>query len=242
MEISLRNRAHAGRALAGMLSHFNRSPHAMVMAVPLGGLPVAVEIARALHLPLDVCVARKLWVPSNPDLAMGAVASGGVLVLNAGIVQDSGVPRGFLEREVALEREEVEIRERVYRRGLPQPDLAGKTVIVADDGVVTGATMDAVIRALQQRHAQEIVIATGVISQAAARRFLRNIEVYSALRPEHVSTVSECYEEFPRISNAEALELLRAANEAAPASDAPGGFDSNKIPTPPHTEASPGHS
>lgn len=238
----LQDRRHAGQILAAKLRELDHAADAIVMALPRGGVPVAFEIARALHLPLDVCVVRKLGVPANPELAMGAVASGGVLVLNRDIIEDYGIPQGAIDREIAFEREEVEIREREYRAQRAQPDLTDKTVIVVDDGIATGSTMDAAIRALKLRHASRVIVAVGVMPEAAAARLSHKAEVIAALLPRRLSSVGEWFDDFRQTTSAEVRELLRLANEAAPQRDAPAGSGSNTPPMVRSTVASPGRS
>src|SRR5438105_2324453 len=136
-----RDRREAGRHLAALLAKYANRSDIIVLALPRGGVPVAYEVARALHAPLDVFVVRKLGVPGHEELAMGAVASGGVRVINRDVVDALGVPEELIERVAARERQELERRERAYRSERPFPDLHGKTVILVDDGLATGSTM-----------------------------------------------------------------------------------------------------
>jgi predicted phosphoribosyltransferase len=145
-----RDRSEAGRRLAEKLAHYADRPDVLVLALPRGGVPVAYEVARALGAPLDVFVVRKLGVPGYEELAMGAVATGGVRVLNDNIVSGLHIPDYLIDAVANRELEELRRRERVYRGGCPPPDVRGRTVILVDDGLATGATMLAAIKALRR--------------------------------------------------------------------------------------------
>src|SRR3981189_3300656 len=145
-----RDRRDAGRVLAEKLTAYANRPDVLVLALPRGGVPVGYEVARALGAPLDVFVVRKLGVPGYEELAMGAVAPGGVLVLNDQLVERLGVPRHIIDAVAARERQELARRERLYRSGRPPLDVRGRTVILVDDGLATGATMHAAIHAARQ--------------------------------------------------------------------------------------------
>src|SRR4051812_4252124 len=153
------DRREAGRFLAGKLTEYADRPDVLVLALPRGGVPVAYEVARALHAPLDVFLVRKLGLPGREELAMGAIASGGVLVLNEDLVRSLGIPRDVLQAVIAAEREELERRERIYRGGRPPPDVRGRTVILVDDGLATGSTMRAAVAALRRQVPERIVVA-----------------------------------------------------------------------------------
>src|SRR6267378_7321502 len=144
------NRRHAGTVLASLLKHYADRPDVLVLALPRGGVPVAFEVAQALNAPLDVFVVRKLGVPGYEELAMGAVATGDIRVLNDQIVRDLRVPDYVIDRVAAEEGEELTRRERAYRGGRPPLDVHGRTVILVDDGLATGATMRAAVMALRQ--------------------------------------------------------------------------------------------
>src|SRR3979490_623282 len=153
------DRSEAGRLLAEKVGAYANRPDVLVLALPRGGVPVAYEVARALPAPLDVFVVRKLGVPGYEELAMGAVATGGVRVLNDQIVQQLNIPSYGIDAVTAKAREERARRERLYRGGRPPPDVRGRTVILVDDGLATGATMRAAVRALRQLHPARIVCA-----------------------------------------------------------------------------------
>src|SRR2546430_4881920 len=145
-----RDRVEAGRILARELLHYAGRGDVVVLALPRGGVPVGSEVAKALGAPLDVFVVRKLGVPGHRELAMGAVASGGVLVLDEGLIRSLGIGKREIEETVAAELRELERRERAYRDGRDLPELAGKTVILVDDGLATGSTMRAAARAVRE--------------------------------------------------------------------------------------------
>jgi predicted phosphoribosyltransferase len=163
-----RNRRAAGRLLAQKLAHYANRPDVLVLALPRGGVPVAYEVARALNAPLDVFLVRKLGVPGYEELAMGAVATGGVRVLNDTIVSGLGIPDYLINAVAAKELEELKRRERVYRGGRPPPDVRGRTVILVDDGLATGATMQAAIKALRQLQPARIVVEYGHLGPVVA--------------------------------------------------------------------------
>ena len=159
-----RDRREAGRRLAERLTAYANRPDVLVLALPRGGVPVAYEVARALGAPLDVFVVRKLGVPGYEELAMGAVATGGVCVLNHQLVERLGIPEQVINAVAARERQELARRERLYRGGRPPPDVRGRTVILVDDGLATGATMHAALEALRQQNPARIVVAVPVAS------------------------------------------------------------------------------
>src|SRR5216684_3701427 len=156
------DRAEAGRVLAEKLKPLAGRQDLIVLALPRGGVPVAYEVARRLGAPLDVFVVRKLGVPGYEELAMGAVATGGVRVLNDQLVRRLGIPGALIDTVASQERQELARRERLYREGRPPPDVRGRTVILVDDGLATGSTMRAAAAALRQQHPARIVIAVPV--------------------------------------------------------------------------------
>jgi predicted phosphoribosyltransferase len=159
-----RDRREAGRVLAERLAAYANRPDVLVLALPRGGVPVAYEVARALGGPFDVFVVRKLGVPGYEELAMGAIATGGVRVLNDQLVECLGIPAHMIDTIAARERQELARRERLYRGGRPPPDVRGRTVILVDDGLATGATMHAAIEALRQQKPARIVVAVPTAS------------------------------------------------------------------------------
>ena len=212
-----RDRRHAGRSLASVLQAFAESPDTIVLALPRGGVPVGYEVARLLGLPLDVFTVRKLGVPGQEELAMGAIASGGVRVLNDEVLWRLPNPEAVISQIAARELGELERREILYRGRRPPLDVAGKTVIIVDDGLATGATMRAAVVALRQKGAARIVVAVPVAPIDTFERFRFDAdEVICPLLPGDFCSVGQYYQDFSQTSAGEVSELLeRAANGAS---------------------------
>jgi putative phosphoribosyl transferase len=210
-----RDRRDAGRRLATELRQYANRPNVLVLALPRGGVPVAFEIAQALHVPLDVFVVRKLGLPWHEELAMGALASGGVRVLDQKLIRAARVSADDVERVTALERAELERRERRYRGDRPFPDVSGKTVILVDDGLATGATMQAGVAALRKENPSKIVVAVPVAAQEVCEAFGDVAdEIICAETPEHFRAVGLWYEDFSQTSDEEVHELLAQAAQS----------------------------
>jgi putative phosphoribosyl transferase len=206
------NRFEAGQVLARALEQFKDAPDALVLALPRGGVPVAFEVARTLNLPLDVFVVRKLGVPGQEELAMGAIASGGVRVLNDSIIRDLNIPESTIDRVAAREEEELRRRERAYRGDKPAPEIAGRTVILVDDGLATGSTMKAAIAALRQRGPQAIVVAVPLAPIDTCEALRRRAdEVICPSTPEPFYSVGLWYEDFEQTTDEEVTDLIRKA-------------------------------
>ncbi len=204
-----RDRRDAGRQLARSLGQYAGARNAIVLGLPRGGVPVAFEVARALSLPLDVYVVRKLSVPAHPELAMGAIGPGGVRVIQRAAADDLGVSDETLAAVEARERVELERRERLYRRGRPPLDVAGKTAILVDDGLATGATMMAAVTALRASHPARVVVAVPVSSPEACRDVAdRADEIVCARTPADFMAVGLWYEEFEQTTDEEVRALL----------------------------------
>ena len=189
MEMRFRDRIEAGRMLAEKLRAYANRPDVIVLALPRGGVPVGFEVARALKAPLDVLIVRKLGVPGQPELAMGAIASGGVRVLNEELLRYYPIPGEVIESVTEQEQKELERRERAYRGARPAPDLLGRTVILVDDGIATGTTMRSAIEALKKLRAASVVIAVPVAPESICEEFqrLKNHVVFTCLStPEDV--------------------------------------------------------
>lgn len=210
------DRSDAGRKLAATLAKFVGRPDVLVLGLPRGGVPVAFEVAQALRAPLDVFIVRKLGVPSQPELAMGAVATGGVLVLNDDVVRQLDIPRAVIDRVAAAEQLEIERRERLYREGRPTPDLAGKIVILIDDGLATGSTMRAAVRAVRQQNPARVIVAVPVAASATCEVLRRDAdEVISFATPEPFFAVGQWYRDFEQTSDEEVHALLSRATDFA---------------------------
>ena len=209
------DRAEAGRLLAHELRHLAGREGVVVLALPRGGVPVGFEVARELEAPLDVFVVRKLGLPEQPELAMGALASGGLRVLNDDVVQAAAVSRETIERVAGREEQELERRERLYRDGRPPLEVAGKTVILVDDGLATGATMLAAVRALRTRDPSEIVVAVPIAPQETCEGLRGEADdVVCARTPEPFVAIGVWYEQFRQVSDEEIRDLLNRANGA----------------------------
>jgi putative phosphoribosyl transferase len=213
------DRRDAGRQLAAKLSGFARDPGVLVLGLPRGGVPVAYEVARALHAPLDVFVVRKLGVPGHRELAMGAIASGGLRVLNADVTGGLRISPAEVESVAASELLELERQQRTYRpagsNAAPSPELAGRTIIVVDDGLATGSTMRAAIRALRQSGPKRIIVAAPVAAPETARSLQAEAEVVCLSTPADFQAVSAWYQDFSQTSDEEVRQLLESAGHAA---------------------------
>src|SRR5919109_3607932 len=211
------NRTDAGRQLAAKLTHYAGRDDVLVLALPRGGVPVGFAVAEALHAPLDVFLVRKLGVPGHEELAMGAIASGGVRVLNEEVVRLLDILPEFIHTVAAREQRILEYREHFYRGDQPAPAVQGRTVILVDDGLATGATMRAAVAAVRQQQPARIVIAVPVAASATCDE-LRAVadEVVCAATPEPFHAVGLWYEDFSATSDAEVRDLLaRAAQRQA---------------------------
>jgi predicted phosphoribosyltransferase len=210
------DRFEAGRVLASRLAEFANGEDVVVLALPRGGVPVGFEVARALHAPLDVFVVRKLGVPGHEELAMGAIASGGVRVLNRRVVETLGISAEEIERIAAEEQRELERREREYRDGRPRLDVRGRTVILVDDGLATGSSMRVAALALRKKEPARIVVAVPVGSRATCEEFESEVDItVCAVTPEPFFGVGQWYADFRQTSDEEVRELLRRAAQFA---------------------------
>jgi predicted phosphoribosyltransferase len=214
------DRHEAGRYLADAL-RIREGARVQVLALPRGGVPVAREVANALDAPLDVFIVRKLGVPGHEELAMGAIAQGGVQVLNPEVIEPLRIPVAAIERVAAAEREELARRERLYRGTEPLPELAGKTVILVDDGLATGSTMAAAVAGVRTHHPERIIVAVPVASRQAIA-MMRQVadECIAVLTPRSFGGVGEWYEDFRQTSDDEVRTLLADARKRAAGAEA----------------------
>jgi predicted phosphoribosyltransferase len=204
-----RNRTEAGRRLAEKLGVYADRPDILVLALPRGGVPVGYEVAGALGAPLDVFVVRKLGVPGYEELAMGAVATGGVRVLNDEIVRGLGISEHEIDAAAARELQELARRQRLYRGDRPSPHVAGRTVILVDDGLATGATMRAAVEALKQQQPARTVVAVPTASPDTCEALKAEADdVICAMTPEPFFAVGHWYEDFTQTTDDEVRELL----------------------------------
>ncbi|MFN7922447.1 MAG: phosphoribosyltransferase [Bryobacteraceae bacterium] len=212
----LHDRIEAGRELARKLTAYSGSKECVVVGLPRGGVPVAAEIARELRLPLDVFMVRKLGVPYQPELAMGAIASGGVRVMNPSVVSDLGISLSEIESVAATEAKELDRREKLYKPPGPSPGFRDKVVIVVDDGVATGATMSAAIAALRKHRVRKVIVAIGVAPPDTIGRLWNEAdEVVCVLEPDPLQAISLWYDEFPQVTDDEVRSALSTAHPAA---------------------------
>ena len=207
-----RDRVEAGDTLAGLLGHYAGRPDVLVLALPRGGVPVAARVAEALGAPLDVFVVRKLGVPGHEELAMGAIATGGVRVVNEQVVGRLRLGEAELQRVAEAEERELARRERSYREGRGPPDLAGQVVILVDDGLATGSTMRAAVAAARRLGPARVVVAVPTAPASTCQRLGEEAdEVVCATTPRPFRAVGYSYRSFPQTSDEEVRSLLRAA-------------------------------
>lgn len=204
-----RDRAEAGRLLAQHVAYLRDEPDLVVLGLPRGGVPVAFEVAKALRAPMDVFVVRKLGVPGHEELALGAVASGGDPVLNAGLVGDIGISDDAIAALIQSERHEIERQERLYGRKRVDAPIKEKTVVVVDDGLATGATMRAAVQAVRDRNPRRVIVAVPVASPSTCSELEDEAdEVVCPATPEPFRAVGKWYEDFDQVSDDKVRELL----------------------------------
>jgi predicted phosphoribosyltransferase len=215
------DRADAGRRLADEVARLRLERPAIVLGLPRGGVPVAAIVADRLGVPLDVLIVRKVGAPSNPEFAIGAIASGGIVVRDPGSIALLAPDPGAFERQVRLEQAELERRARTYRRGRPPPGLQGCDIVLVDDGLATGSTMLAAIRSARAAGAARVIVAAPVASvEAAALTRAEADDAVFVLVPPDLRSVGEWYEEFGQVDDGTVVQLLqRHATEGAAASD-----------------------
>lgn len=213
----LLDRKDAGRRLSLRLQAYANRTDVIVLGIPRGGVPVAFEVAKTLRAPLDVFTVRKLRAPGYHDLAMGAIAAGGTRVVNDDVVQSLGIPHFAIERTVVLEEEEIERRERIYRGGKPPLHVHGKTVILVDDGMATGSSMQVAVKALRSLGPARIVAASGVSSATACAALTQAAdECVCVLEPPDLGAIAPWYEEFEQTRDEEVCALLGGGSSSNP--------------------------
>ena len=217
------NRAEAGRELAQALRRYANRPDVLVLALPRGGVPVAYEVARALNASLDLILVRKLGVPGHEEYAMGAIATGGVRVLNTEIVRELALSEAEVERIAAAEWQELQRRERAYRDERPSPEVRDRCVILIDDGLATGATMQAAVAAIRQQGPAGVVVAVPVAPPDTVALLRDQADaVICPVTPDPFFGVGQWYEDFAQVTDAEVRDLLgrtwhnRPGPEASP--------------------------
>ena len=211
------DRHEAGRILAEALAGYAGRTDVLVVALPRGGVPVGHEVSRALRAPLDVMQVRKLGVPGQEELAMGAIASGGVRIVSDSVVEALGIPERVIATVAAAEAQELERRERIYREGRHFPEVRGRTVLLVDDGLATGSTMRAAAAALRSLGASRLVVAVPVAPRESCDAMREVVdEVICAMIPERFRAVGEWYEDFSQTTDEEVSALLRSDERGAP--------------------------
>lgn len=229
-----RDRTDAGVQLAARLAAYAHRPDVLVLGLPRGGVPVAYEVARALDAPLDVLIVRKLGVPGEAELAMGAIASGGVRVLNRDIIESLGITELTIDAVAATEQRELARRERRYRGDRPMPEVRGRTVILVDDGIATGATMRAAIAAVRQQEPARVVVATPVAAPATCDELrAEGNDVVCVRTPRAMLAIGFWYEDFPQTTDQEIQTLLDRIWHARGTPHLPGravSRDSSRVP------------
>jgi len=206
------NRLEAGKILSEQLAAYANRPDTLVLGLLRGGVPVAFSVAQALRAPLDIWLVRKLGVPGQEELAMGAIATGGVRVLNDMVIRSLGIPNDVIEAVTALEQRELQRREQLYRGVRPAPDVRGRTVILVDDGIATGATMRAAIAALRQSAPARVVVAVPVVAAPTVDVLRAEAdELVFVAAPEHFIGVGFWYEDFSQATDEEIRDLLDRA-------------------------------
>ncbi|HKY42615.1 MAG TPA: phosphoribosyltransferase [Pyrinomonadaceae bacterium] len=209
------DRREAGRVLASKLMKYKDRPNVIVLALPRGGVPVAYEVAKILNAPLDIFLVRKLGVPGHEELAMGAIATGGVRVLNDDVVEYLNIPDSVIDEITDDELRELRRRERAYRGNRPEPDVRGQTVILVDDGLATGSTIRAAAQALRQQGPNKIVVAVPVSAVQTCDEYRIGVdEIVCAVTPEPFLGVGRWYDDFSQTTDEEVHDLLGRARAA----------------------------
>jgi putative phosphoribosyl transferase len=211
--VLFRDRAEAGCILADRLRKIVRDQDVLVLALPRGGVPVGFEIARALDCDLDVCLVRKLGVPGHEEIAMGAIASGGIRVLNRSLIEHLRISEAAIEEATERENREVYRRESLYRKGLPRIRVADRTVVLVDDGLATGATMLAAVRVLAMQDPEKIVVGIPVAAPETCERFQKYVDHMLCLAtPKTFQAVGSWYGDFSQVADEEVRDLLERAS------------------------------
>ena len=212
MKTQFVNRREAGEELATKLTAYANRPDVLVLALPRGGVPVGFAVAQALHVPFDVFLVRKLGVPGHEELAMGAVASGGVRVLNPDVVEMLRIPASLIDTVADRELQEIERREQQYRARRPAVEVQGRTLILVDDGLATGATMRAAVTALRQRRPARVIVAVPTAASETCADLRTEVEeIVCAHTPEPFYAVGLWYDDFTQVGDEEVRDLLTAA-------------------------------
>ncbi|MGA7953662.1 MAG: phosphoribosyltransferase [Gloeobacterales cyanobacterium] len=217
MTTRFRNRVEAGHLLAQKLTAYAYRPDVLVLGLPRGGVPVAFEVAKALQVPMDIWLVRKLGVPTQKELAMGAIATGGVRVLNKEVVYWLGISEEVIDKVAAQEQQELERRNQVYRGNKPAPDVRNRTIILVDDGLATGSTMHAAIASLRQQQPERIVVAVPVAPPSVYKDFKSEADEIVCLQtPELFHAIGVWYVDFSQTTDQEVRDLLEQPTQGVP--------------------------
>jgi putative phosphoribosyl transferase len=210
------DRVHAGRLLAKELRNYANDPSVLVLALPRGGVLVGLPVANALAAPLDVVIVRKLGMPGQEELALGAIASGGVCVLSHELIDELGISSRVIETIVAREQRELQRREQLYRGNAPAAQVSGRTVILVDDGIATGASMKAAAAAVRHQRPGRLIVAAPVAAPRTCAELAEQVdEVVCPFRPEGLLAIGAFYEDFHQVSDEEVREALQRAAQRA---------------------------
>lgn len=210
----LHNRTAAGRLLASQLMDYANRSDVIVLGIPRGGVPVAAEIAEAIAAPLDICLVRKLGVPRNPELAMGAMGLNGAIVLDAKLVKAWKIPQKAIERTIARERQELARRDLIYRGDRPPPQVSERVAILVDDGIATGATFSVALALLRHQNPKAIAIAVPILPPAAYKHLQTEVDCAVCLmQPEPIYYIGLWYDDFSPTTDAEVCQLLAKARD-----------------------------
>lgn len=212
-----RDRTEAGRQLAAQLKTYANRGDVLVLGLPRGGVPVAYEVALALNLPLDICLVRKLGVPWNKELAIGAIASGGVRVLNEHLIRELNISEVVLDQITTQEQQELDRREKAFRGDRPPPQICDRTILLVDDGLATGATMRAAIQVLRAQHPQKIVVAVPISPISACEALETEVdEVISLKKYEPFYAIGHWYINFSQVPDKQVRKLLARQSSISP--------------------------
>lgn len=214
MTFRLENRTEAGQLLANKLRAYANRSDVLILALPRGGVPVGFEIARKLHLPLDVCLVRKLGVPKRKELAMGALGMGGVRIINQDVVEWLHIPDSIIDKITQEEQQELQRRDHLYRGDRPFPKIRDRIIILVDDGIATGSTLRAAIATLKRDKPKGIIVAVPVASEIVCQQLQLEVEqVICLIKPEPLHSISLWYQDFTQVSDQEVQKLLNLAND-----------------------------
>lgn len=204
------NRIEAGQLLAEQLKHYANRPDVLVLALPRGGVPIGFEITKKIHAPLDIFLVRKLGAPGYEELAMGAIAMGGITVINEDVIQNLHITQEAIEKVIQKEQAELERRNQLYRNNRPMPSIKNKIIILVDDGLATGATMRAAIKAVKTFLPKQIIVAVPVAALSTYLDLKKEVDDVVCLKtPEQLYSIGAWYAEFPQLEDEEVLRLLK---------------------------------